>query len=60
MSTARLYVEVRYLQRIADDEVAARLDYVAHQGAEHLCGFLGVADLDLEQRAHAGIERGVP
>ena len=54
------HVEVRDLQRVADDEVAARLDHVAHQRAEYLGGVLGVADLHLQQRAHRRIERGVP
>src|SRR5439155_1257199 len=55
-----LHVEVGYLQRIADDELAPRLDHVAHEGAEHLGRLLTVADLDLQQRAERRIERGLP
>src|SRR6185295_6006185 len=55
-----LDIEVRYLQRIVLDEVAARLDHVAHQGGEDLVGLVGVVYLDLQQGARLRIERGFP
>jgi hypothetical protein len=39
------------------DEVAAWLDEVAHQGREGLLGRIGVADLDLQERADFRVER---
>src|SRR3546814_4785244 len=53
-------VEVRDLEGVALDEVAAWLDLVAHQGGEYLARLLGVADPDLEQGAGLGIEGRFP
>src|SRR6266478_5922246 len=55
-----LDIEIGHLQRIVLDEVAARLDHVAHQGREDLVGFVGMVDLDLQEHARLGIARGLP
>src|SRR6476620_9677643 len=57
---ASLDIEIRHLQRIVLDEVAARLDHVAHQGREDLVGLVGMVDLDLQQGARLRIEGGLP
>ena len=41
-------------------EFAPGLDFVAHQPGEQHVGVGGVVDLDLQQRAHIGIERRFP
>ncbi len=38
----------------------ARLDDVAHQRREDLVRFVGVVDLDLQQRTRLRVERGLP
>ncbi len=43
-----LHVEIDHLQRVALDEVAARLDDVAHQRRENLVGLVGMVDPDLD------------
>jgi hypothetical protein len=45
----RLHVEIGDAEGVGLDEVAARLDEVAHQGREGLLGRIGVADLDLQE-----------
>src|SRR5260221_9514076 len=53
-------VEVRNPQRVGLDELAARLDLVAHERREDLAGADGVLDLHLEQDALGGIHGGFP
>ena len=48
---AGLHVQIGDVQRIFLDELAARLDDVAHQPGEDLVGDVGLGDLDLEQGA---------
>src|SRR4051794_26700581 len=55
-----LHVEVGDAQRIVLDELAARLDHVAHQAREYLVGHIGLSDLDPKQRTIGRIERGLP
>ena len=42
------------------DEVAARLDHVAHQLGEDVVGLVDLLDLHLKQRAHVDVQRGFP
>lgn len=58
--TRTLDVQVAHAQRVVLDEIAAGLDQVAHQGGEDLVGFVDLVDLDLEQGAGIGVERGFP
>jgi hypothetical protein len=53
-------VQIDHLQRIVLDELAPRLDHVAHQGLEDGVSFAGVLDPHLKQAARLGIERGLP
>src|SRR3954470_6880582 len=55
-----LDVEVLHVEGVVLDELAARLDLVAHQGREHQVGFRVVLRLDLEQRADARVHRCHP
>ena len=55
-----LDVEVGDAQRIVLDELAARLDHVAHQPREDLVGDVGLRDFDPKQRAVGRIERRFP
>src|SRR4029079_12278703 len=57
---ASLDIEIRHLESIVLNEVAARLDDVAHQGREDLVRLVGMVDLDLKERPRLGIERGLP
>src|SRR5262245_45115029 len=57
---ARLHVEIGDRQRVFLNELAARLDLVAHQPREQLVGVGGVVDLDPEQRARLRVQRGLP
>src|SRR5690606_39818502 len=50
-------IEVGDVQRVVLDELAARLDDVAHQAGEDLVGHVGILDLDLQQGAVLGIDR---
>ena len=52
-------VEVGHVERVFLDELAARFDHVAHQPGEDLVGDVGVLDLDLEEEADPGVERGL-
>ena len=45
------------VERIFLNEIAARLDDIAHQPDEHFIGLVGVVDADLEKRAGLGVER---
>src|ERR1700742_1790524 len=53
------HVDVR-AQRIVLDELTARLDHIAHQLGEDVVGLVEFLDLDLQQRALVGVERGLP
>src|SRR5690606_9237465 len=53
-------IEVGHLQRVGLDELATRLDHVAHQGAEDLVGGDRVLDAHAQQAAGVRIDRGVP
>ena len=53
-------VEVGDAERIVLDELAARLDDVAHQPREDLVGDVGLRDFDPQQRAVGRVERGFP
>src|SRR3954470_21090005 len=55
-----LDVEVRDRQRVLLDELAARLDDVAHELDEEVVGVGRVLDLDLQERAHLAVERRLP
>src|SRR5262245_2667586 len=55
-----LDIQVGDAQRVGLDEVAPRLDEVAHQLGEDQVGVRAFLDLDLEQRAHIGVERRFP
>src|SRR5688572_18169626 len=61
-STARCSsnVEVRDAERVLLDELAARLDDVAHQTGENLIGDIGLADFDAQQGAVRRVERRFP
>jgi len=48
---AASYVEISDVERILLDELAARLDDVAHQPGEDLVGNVGLGDLDPQQGA---------
>src|SRR5205814_3340965 len=47
-------------ERIVLDELAARLDHVAHQLGKDVVGLVDLLDLHLQQLARIGIERGLP
>src|SRR6516162_1833608 len=47
-------VEVFHVQRVVLDELAARLDLIAHQRGEHQVGFGVVLGLDLQERPLRG------
>src|ERR1700721_809759 len=47
-------------ERIFLDEFAARLDHVAHQLGEDGVGLVDFLDLDLQQGALIGVQRGLP
>src|SRR5581483_12254292 len=53
-------VEVPRVERVFLDELATRLDLVAHEGREDDVGFDGVLDLHLEERPRAGIHGRLP
>ncbi len=53
------HVHIR-AQRIVLDEFAARLHHVAHQLGEDVVGLVDFLDLDLQQRALVGVQRGFP
>src|SRR5258708_12730916 len=47
-------------ERMFLDEIAARLDHVAHQLGEDVVGLVDLLDLHLQQRTLLCIERGFP
>src|SRR5512139_463065 len=49
----------RGAERVFLDEVAPRLDHVAHQLGEDVVGLVDLLDLHLQERAHVGIQRGL-
>src|SRR6476646_7589896 len=53
-------VEVGDVQRVGLDEVAARLDDVAHQLGEDVVGVGDLLHLHLQQRADVAVERRLP
>src|SRR5689334_16773521 len=53
-------VEVLYVERVVFDELAARLDLVAHQRREHQVRLGVVLGSDLQQRPLRRIHRGLP
>ena len=59
-SLDRLNVEIGNGESVLLDEVAARLDEVAHQGRKCFFGDIFVVNLDQQQRAHLGVERRFP
>src|SRR5262249_11499876 len=58
---SRLYVEVPNIQRVIFDELAPRLDHVAHENGEHFVCVDGVilVQVDLQQFALLGIHGGL-
>src|SRR5215472_10175144 len=50
-------VQVLHVERVVLDELAARLDLIAHQRREHQVGFGVVLGLDLQERPLRGIHR---
>src|SRR4051812_33327180 len=55
-----LNIEVLDAERVVLDELAARLDFVAHQHAEQLFGLHGVVYAHLQQHARVGVHGGLP
>ena len=53
-------LDVRRPQRVRLDELAPRLDLVAHQHREHLVRLDRVVDLHAQQAAHGRVHRGFP
>ena len=60
MQAARLHVEVSDVERVVFDELAARLDLIAHQCREHLVRLGVVLGANLEQRPILGVHRRHP
>src|SRR6478672_4756814 len=58
--SCRLDVEVLHVERVVLDELAARLDLVAHQRREHQVGLGVVLGLDLEERPLRGVHGRFP
>ncbi len=54
LSSPRSDVQVAHVERVCLDELAARLDLVAHEDGEDVVGFDVVLDLDLQQAAASG------
>ena len=55
-----LDIQVLHVEGVVFDELAARLDLVAHQRGEHQVGFRVILGAHLEQRALGGIHRRFP
>ena len=53
-------IEVAHELGVLLDELAARLDLVAHEDREELIGFLGILHLDAQHRAALGIHGRFP
>src|SRR6266545_457014 len=56
----RSNIEVLDVERVVFDELAARLDLVAHQGGEHQVRGRVIFRLDLQERPLGRIHRGLP
>src|SRR6202044_3598118 len=54
------HVQIRHAQRVVLDELAARLDDVAHQLDENVVSLVDLADLDLQERAGVAVEGRLP
>src|SRR3954470_9306083 len=54
------HVQIGDVERIFLDELASRLDDVAHQPGEDLVGDVGLGDLDLEKGAVGRVQRRLP
>src|SRR5437762_3392355 len=59
-SRERSDIEVFYVERVVFDELAARLDLIAHERGEHQVGFRVVLGLHLQQRALRRVHRRFP
>ena len=57
---ACLDVQVLHVERVVLDELAPRLDLVAHQRGEHQVGLGVVLGAHLQQRPHVGLHRRRP
>src|SRR5262245_29690703 len=55
-----LHVEVSDVKRVVFDELAARLDLIAHQGREHLVRLGMILRTNLQQRAILRVHRRGP
>jgi len=53
-------VQIGDAERILLDELAARLDHIAHQAREDLVGDIRLGDLDPKERAVGGVESRLP
>src|SRR4051794_32519475 len=53
-------VEVLHVERVRLDELAARLDLIAHERREDLVRGVGIRELYLEQGAGLRVHRGCP
>src|SRR5688500_14442582 len=49
------HVQIDHLERVLLDELAPRLDHVAHERREDVPGLVRLLDRDLEQRALGGV-----
>ena len=57
-AAAPSHVQIGHTQRVVLDELAARLDLVAHEHGENLAGADRILDLHLQQDALGGV--GLP
>src|SRR5512140_2969954 len=53
-------VQIRHVEGVRLDELAARLDRVAHEDREDLVGLDGVLDAHLQEAARGGVHRRLP
>ena len=60
LRTSYLDIQIGDAQRVVTDEIAARLDGIAHELGENVVGLIELADVDLEQSAGIGVEGGFP
>ena len=49
-----LHVQIPHVQRVVFDELAARLDFVAHEPHEHFLGLNRIGEFDAQQLAAVG------
>ena len=57
---AILYVQIRHLQGVFLNEVAAWLHHIAHQSRKNILGIIHMTDTDLQKRANVRIQRRLP